>query len=143
MKRTILAFIFAALFLPFTALAQQPKPEPERLKADATQLDQLQKVFMSTPQFGEQFWHASKRVAGERGPAIIHAIMIRGRTWQREEGLVFVPLVALLPREPTLKLLKQYEHSKRESDRIWAREFQTEFEASDTQEAARKYSKPK
>jgi hypothetical protein len=170
-----------------------------RLKVDGKLLDELQKVFMSTPQFGDKFWreskrladergpeiiHAimvhgrtwqgeeglifvplvallpraptlkllkqyeqskreSKRLADERGPEIIHAIMVHGRTWQGEEGLIFVPLVALLPRAPTLKLLKQYEQSKRESDRIWAREFQTEFEASDTQDGVRKYSKPK
>ena len=69
--------------------------------------------------------------------------MVRGRTWQGDEGLIFVPLVALLPRAPTLELLKEHEHSKRESDRIWAREMQTEFEASDVQEAVRKYSKAK
>ena len=49
----------------------------------------------------------------------------------------------IAPRAPTRKLLKQYEHSQRESDRIWAREMQTEFEADDTRAMVRKYSKSK
>jgi hypothetical protein len=143
MNRTLLVTLQLTISLAFAASAQQPKPNADQLKADATRLDQLQKVFESTPQFGDKFWRESKRLADQRGPEIIHAIMIRGRTWQGEEGLIFAPLVALLPRDPALKLLKHYEQSKRESDRIWAREMQTEFEASDMQEMVRKYSKSK
>jgi hypothetical protein len=143
MKRTLLIALFAALVLPFAALGQQTNPDAARLKADAKELDHLQKFFTTTPQFGGRFWRESRRVADERGPVIIHAIMVRGRTWRGEEGLIFLPLVALLPRDATLKLLKQYERSKRETDRVWAREFQVEFEADDTQEGVRKYSKSK
>lgn len=143
MKRAFLAALFAAILLQSIGHTQISKPNPEQLKADAKRLDQLQKVFTSRPQFGDQFGRDSKRLADERGPEIIHAIMVRGRAWPGEEGLIFEPLVALLPRAPTLKLLKQYEHSKRESDGIRAREMQTEFEASDTQEAVPKYSKPR
>jgi len=143
MNRTLLAALFATLSWQPVASAQQTRPDVNRLKADANLLNQLQNVFMSTPQFGDKFWRESKRLADERGPEIIHAIMVRSRTWHGEEGLIFVPLLALLPRARALKLLKQYEHSKRESDRIWAREIQTEFEASDTQEMVRKYSRSK
>src|SRR5947207_892370 len=118
MNRTLLTALFVTLALVFVAPAQQTQPNADRLKADAKLLEQLQKVFIETQarndQFGNTFWHASKRLADERGPEIVHAIMVRGRTWHGEEGLIFVPLVALLPRAPTLKLLKQYEHSKRE-----------------------------
>lgn len=147
MNRTLLTALFATLLLALGALGQPPRLSADRLNADAKLLDELQKVFTETQarddQFGDAFWRASKRLADERGPEIVHAIMVRGRTWEGEEGLIFVPLVALLPRAPTLKLLKQYEHSERESDRVWARELQIEFEADDTQAGVRKYSESK
>jgi hypothetical protein len=86
---------FSLLF----AAAEQPKRDDERLNVDAARLDRLQQVFMSAPAFGDRFWRESKRLADERGPEIIHAIMARSRTWRGEEGIVFIPLVSLLPRE--------------------------------------------
>jgi len=94
-------------------------------------------------QFGDTFWRASKRLADKRGSAIIHAVMARCEKWHGEEGMIFMPLVSLVPRESALKVLHQYESSKRESDRIWAGEFITEFDMSDTKEAVKKYSKSK
>ena len=103
-------------------------------------LDHLQKVFASTPQFGEQFWRESKRVADQSGPQIIHAVMQRSKKWHDEEGLVFVPLVALLPRKAALKLLHQYERSSDSASRTWAHEFLIELDAPDTKEMVRKFS---
>jgi hypothetical protein len=141
-NRTFLAALFVAASFAFAA-AEQPKQDRGRVTADAKALDRLQKLSMATPEFGDKFWRESKRLADERGPEIIHAIIVRSRTWRGEEGLIFVPLVSLLPRGPTLKLLKAYERSRFKSERIWAEEFQTEFEASDFQEGVRKYSKSK
>ena len=139
MKRALLAILLAALALPLTASGQQSKPNPERVKADVKRLDQLQKVFASTPEFDDRFMRESRRLADERGSEIIHAIMVHGRTWQGEQGLIFVPLVVMLPRAPTVALLKEYERSKRKSDRHWARELQMELELEADNEIARKY----
>ena len=139
--------LFIALVAMFSltlgGCALPPKPDSDRLKADSRRLNDLEKVFKSTTQFGEQFWHASKRLADQRGPAIIHAVMVRSQKWQGEEGLIFVPLVALLPRRPSLQILHQYQRSKLESDRIWSREFIIEFEMSDTMEMVARYSQTK
>lgn len=102
-------------------------PDRKTLQEDEKRLDALQRLFEETKDSpsGQEFFRASKRLADERGPNIIHAIMERATAWQDMDDLVFVPLVALLPREPTLKLLHQYQHSKRDSDRRWAGEFLT------------------
>lgn len=142
MSRRLISLI-ATFSLAFPALALRPKPDLERLKGDRMRLDELQRVFVSTPQFSQQFWRASKRLADERGPEIISAVMARAQMWRGEEGLIFVPLVSLLPRGPTLKVLQQYQRSKRKSDRIWAGEFITEFDMFDTKEAVQKYSRNK
>lgn len=105
------------------------------------QLDQLEKTFYASDQFGDHFWRESKRIADQNGPDIIAAVMLRGRTWQGEEGLIFSPLIDLLPRRRTLAILRAYERSERESDRVNAREFIIEFEAEDTKEGVRRYSK--
>lgn len=101
-------------------------------------------VFVETQarddQFGETFWRASKRLADERGTTIIDAVMVLSRKWKDEEGLVYVPLVALLPRSKAIEVLHRYQHSKRESDKVWAGEFITEFGMSDTKAAVAKYS---
>ena len=71
---------------------------------------------------------------------IIHALMVHSAKWKGEEGLIFVPLVALLPRKAALKVLHQYQHSKRQSERIFANECITEFEMEDTEAAVKEYS---
>jgi hypothetical protein len=123
----ILAFLAAS---SLSVLAASP----------ADQLDHLQKVFASTPQFGEQFWRESKRVADQSGPQIIHAVMQRSKKWREEEGLVFVPLVALLPRKPALELLHRYERSSESAYRTWAHEFLIELDSPDVRESVRKFS---
>jgi hypothetical protein len=115
--------------------------DPKRLKTDNARLDELQTFLQSRPGFDAQFWRASRRAAEERGPEVIHAIMLRARTWRGEEGLVFVPLVALLPRDATRKILNEYGRSKRKSDRLYAREFQTELDSSDIKEAVREHAR--
>ena len=65
------------------------------------------------------------------------------RLWSDEEGLVFVPLLALLPLKSVLNILKHYDKSEVASERFWAAEFRTELDAPGTQEAVQKYSRSK
>jgi len=130
--RTVLAELAVGAFAA-TLLAA-----PEQSRQDALKLNQLQKVFAAKPQFGEQFWAESKRVADRTGPGIVHAIMERSKQWRNEEGLVFVPLVALLPRKPTLELLQYYEGSSQKSHRVWAHEFLIELDSPDVKASVRK-----
>jgi hypothetical protein len=122
-----------------------PNPLPVQMRQYTAELDQLEKTFFfyrdKGDQFGEAFWQASKRVAKRNSPDIIAAVMLRARKWTDEEGLIFVSLVSLLPRRPTLAILHAYEHSSRESDRVWANEFMIEFEADDTKESTQRYSR--
>ncbi|MDQ2867373.1 MAG: hypothetical protein M3R59_03020 [Verrucomicrobiota bacterium] len=100
-----------------------------RAGSASDQLDHLQRVFATSPQFGEKFWQESKKVADWAGPRILDAVMLRSKQWRGEEGLVFVPLVALLPRGPVLALLHQYERSPVLSCRTWAKEFLIEIDS--------------
>ena len=118
------------LFLVSVAHGQVPEPSVDQLRSDYRQLDALQKVFAATPQFGDAFWHASIKLADQRGPAILYALFERAQHWQGIEGVVFTPMVVLLPREKTTKLLREYQHSKRASDRLWAEEFLADFGTS-------------
>jgi hypothetical protein len=137
--------VTALLFLIAIQAGATEEPSPQELRRYSRQLDLLEKTFFSDQQkggqFGNHFWRESKRVAEREGPKIIFAIMIRGRKWTGEEGLIVVPLVSLLPRDAAIATLHECEHSDRESDRIWAREFLTEFEASDTKAGVLRYSK--
>jgi hypothetical protein len=120
-------FIAAALFAS----------PPDQFAQDSAQLDHLEKVFASTPQFGDAFWRESKRVADRVGPHIIHTLMKRSKKWHDEELLVFVPLVALLPREPALKLLRQYDRDQ--SHQGLANEFLFELNMPDVKDGVRKF----
>ena len=145
MKSPLRLFL-ASAFCIFTVSSPLAADQPDQkaLSADFKRLDALVRVFTETQahgdQFGETFWRASKRLADERGPAIIDAIMVLSRKWQGEEGLVYVPLVALLPRDKALEVLHRYQHSKRESDKLWAGETIAEFDMEDTKAAVAKYS---
>ncbi len=137
--------LLLACLMTAPAQAQIPKPSAEQMRRFTRELDQLEKTFFDTQrqgqQFGDRFWRESKRVADRNGPDIIAAIMLRGRKWRGEEGLIFSPLVDLLPRERTLAILRAYQRAGRPSDRVWAREFMIEFEAEDSQEGVRRYGK--
>jgi hypothetical protein len=109
-----------------------------RAACDAQELDRLQKVFASTPQFGEQFWRESKRIADQCGPSIIHSLMKHAEKWEGEQGLIFVPLVALLPRSAALKVLREYDRKQEHGG--WAKEFLTELDMPDTKEMVGKFS---
>jgi hypothetical protein len=69
--------------------------------------------------------------------------MLRDRKWYDEEGLLFTALVCFLPRWPTLAILHSYQRSHRKSDRIWATEYLTEFEADDTKAEIRRWNRDK
>jgi hypothetical protein len=142
----LLTVIALVAFEPVTGVLRAGEPTDRKvLLEDQKRLDGLEQLFKRTQakgqQFGDEFWRASKQLADETGPRMVHVVMQRASTWQGEEGLVFVPLVALLPRKPTLALLHEYEHSKRSSDRLWAKEFLTELlDMDDTKEAVRSFS---
>jgi cytochrome c553 len=52
-------------------------------------------------------------------------------------------MLALLPRDEAIKTLKEYQEGKDEQLAMWAGEFLTEFDMSDTKEAVAKYLKEK
>jgi len=127
------------------AYAGIPVPSPEQMRHYKRELDHLEATFRAeqqkNAQFGEHFWRESKLVANRNSPAIITALMLRARTWTDEEGLIFVPLVSLLPRKAALDVLRAYEHSPRDSDRAWARDYITEFETDDIKELVQQHSR--
>jgi hypothetical protein len=134
--------------LVFTsAQASIPELTTEQLRDYTRELQYLEKTFFADQrkgdQFGEHFWRESKRVADHTGPNIIAAILpyATKRKWSGEEGVIFVPLVAMLPRQQTLAILRAYERSPREPEHILGREYLTELEAEDTEEGVLRYSK--
>ena len=128
-----------------SAYAGIPAPSPEQMRHYTSELDKLEKTFFADrrkgDQFGEHFWRESKRVASRNSPDIITAIMVRARKWTDEEGLIFVPLVSLLPRKAALDVLHAYERSPRDSDRAWASDYITEFDTDDTKKLVQRYSR--
>jgi hypothetical protein len=139
--------IASAIFIVGLASArgQIPSSSAEQMRRYTAELDKLEKTFLvdqrKGDQFGDHFWRESKRVADSNGPDILAAVMLRARKWKDEEYLVFTPLVSLLPRPRTLAILHAYEHSSRESDSNWAREFMIEFDTDDIQEGVQRFSR--
>jgi hypothetical protein len=115
-------------------------PTAEQLQHDFSELDRLHRLFVSTPQFGEKFWLESKHVADQIGPRVIYAIMEQSKKWRDEEGLVFVPVVALLPRKLTEEILRDYERSPAKPQRVWAHEFLIELNEPDVVASVRRFS---
>ncbi|MDQ6939365.1 MAG: hypothetical protein M3119_04325 [Verrucomicrobiota bacterium] len=133
--------LVAVLAVSATALGEPRSPSKPALDRYEKELDHLDRYCMKTDCFSDDlFWRESRRVARRTDPGIIHAIMLRSRRWRGEEGLVFVPLIAFLPRAAATKVLRDYEHSKRELDRIWVREFFIELNSDDVKEAVQKLS---
>ncbi len=90
-------------------------------------------------EFTWDFWLLSGEVAKKHGVALIPLVMEKSKEWKGEEALIYVPLLALLPRDKTLEKLKEYQSGSDESLKLWATEFITEFNMSDTMEAVKKY----
>src|SRR5947208_15641703 len=94
-----------------SAQAGIPKLTAGQLRDYGLERQYLEKTFFADQrkgdQFGEHFWRESKRVADRTGPDIIAAILpyATKQKWSGEEGLIFVPLVATLPRRQTLAIL--------------------------------------
>jgi hypothetical protein len=128
-----------------SANARVPAPSAEQKQRFARELAQLEKVFFDDQrkddQFGDHFWRESKRVADRDGVDIIPAVAEYCKKWHGEEPLIFVPLVALLPRSQTLGILHELERSGPPSHRGFAHEFLIELDMSDTKEAVKRYSK--
>ena len=130
-----------------SASAEIPRLTSQQLQDYMRELQHLEKTFFADQakgdQFGEHFWRESKRVGDRTGPKVIAAILpyATKRRWTGEEGLIFVPLVATLPRRQTLAVLHAYERSHVEPEHILGREYLTELEAEDTQEGVRRYGK--
>ena len=124
-----------------TTFAQPEAPAAHLAKRYASQLDHIERYCRQTNCFSdERFWRESARVARQASPEIVHAIMLRSRKWRDEEGLLYVPLVAFLPRRPTMKILRHYQRSAWEMERIWAGEFITELDEPGTRKAIRALS---
>ena len=127
--------------------ARIPAPTAEQQQRFLRELAQLEKTFFAdqrkNDQFGDHFWRESKRLADRSGTVIIPAVAKYCRKWQGEEPLIFVPLVALLPRSQTLSILHEMERSGQSVDRGFAHEFLIELDMSDTKEAVQRYSKEK
>ena len=126
-----------------SAQARIPELSPQQLRDYTRELEQLQKSFFATEQFGDQFWRESKRVADRTGPNIIPALLdyTLKKKWTGEEGLIFVPLIALLPRRQTVAILRAYQKSSRQAEHIFGREYLIELEADDVQDGVRRFSK--
>ena len=136
------ALVIVLFVASMASAAAAPTPSREAMQRYTQELDRLERMFASSADpLGEPLWRESKRVADRTGPEIVTAVLQRARKWEGEEGLLFVPLVALLPRGLTVKLLRQYQRSPHELERVWAGEFITEFDMSDTTEGVRRYSK--
>ena len=138
----LVSFLAAA-----SAYGQIPKLSAEQGQRFKRDLGYLEKTFFDDQrkgdQFGKHFWRESKRVADRSGPDILPAVVDYCRKWQGEEPLIFVPVVALLPREKSLAVLHAMEHSRNAAYRGFAQEFLTEFEMPDTKAAVEHYSRSK
>lgn len=135
---TLLILPVVMLLLAHNSLSKMPVSQGTKVSNDSKRLAHLEQVFNHMPQFGVQFWRESKKVADEAGPRLIHAVMNRSGGWHGEEGLVFVPVIALLPRKPAARLLREYSHSSEKSKRIWAREYLEEIDAPDVKSTVEK-----
>jgi hypothetical protein len=141
--RCLFVLLIGCLALGSTE-AQVPAPSADRIVQFKRELAQLEKTFFDDQrkgdQFGDHFWRESKQLANHRGTDIIPAVATYCRKWHGEEPLIFVPLVALLPRSRTLAILREIERSGEMADRGFAHEFLIELDMSDTKEAVRRYS---
>jgi hypothetical protein len=124
--------------------ARLPTPSAAQLATFERGLTQLEKTFLAdqhkNDQFGDHFWRESKRLADRSGTDILPAVAVYCRKWRGEEPLIFVPLVAFLPRTRTLAILSEMEHSGPSADRGLAHEFLIELDMSDTKDGVKRYS---
>lgn len=120
-------------------------PSPEQKEQHAAELDRLERIYLATPQFGDRFWLQSKAVADRTGPPVLHTLLERSLRWQGEQGMVgmiFVPLVALLPRAETIRILQGYVRST-DPRKKWAHEFLVELDSPDIKESVAIFSRSK
>jgi len=113
------------------AYRKQIEPPSDPIKKNADRLDRLEMAYAANPQLDDAFWSLSRRVAKERRSGIVWTVMQRSGNWRDDEGLIFLPLLASLPREKVLKNLHQYEKSQVESERIWAAKFLSKLDSGD------------
>lgn len=137
MKQLTPSLLSFALLFSFLHPLRAETPEE-----GVVRIDEGWKAASNKEAFGEKYWLLSKEIAQKHGVAVIKAVMQRSPLWQGEEGMIYAPLIALLPREEAIKELKAYKSSPNEKERIWAEEFLTEFEMPDTEEAVKKYNTP-
>ncbi len=90
--------------------------------------------------FTKEFWKFSSVLGRKHGTAVIAPIMERSKKWKDEEGLIYVPVLALLPRDETVKILEGYKKGNEEKQKVWVKEFLTEFEMKDTKEAVKQFN---
>ena len=142
-----LAVLLVGCIAFISAEARIPTPTAEQMAKFQRDLTQLEKIFFDDQrkddQFGDHFWRESKRLADRSGTDIIPAVAAYCRKWHGEEPLIFVPLVALLPRTRTLDILRDMERSGHTAARGFAHEFLIELDASDTKQGVQRYSSEK
>lgn len=92
----------------------------------------LESAWRSGNGFGDDFARVSKEIADRHGIAVIAPVMARSKTWKGEEGIIYALMIAFLPREEAVRELKRYQKREGSLEAIWAGEYITEFEASDT-----------
>jgi len=71
----------------------------------------------------EKIMALNKAIAREQGVAVITPIMARSKDWKSEEALIFVPVVALLPRDKTVSILNDY----KKNGKSWEQQAATDF----------------
>ena len=124
------------VFLAMSAMSAEETPKDGVARLEATWTK-------GNGSFTWDYWLVSGSIAEKHGLALIPIVMERSKTWKGEEGLIYVPMLALLPRDESTKALKIYQEGKDERLAMWAGEFLTEFDMSDTKEAVEKYKKEK
>lgn len=147
MSRTRQLSACTLVFLCFAVspvLAKDVPKENSTLGKHLKQLNQLVDVFVRTAkagdQFGADFWKASKILADSEGPAIVHAVMEQAKGWTGEEEMLYWPLMALLPRNETVKLLERYKRSNNKKQQVAAEEILGSFECADVKDGVKLYS---
>lgn len=89
--------------------------------------------------FPQQFWILSRTVAHDQGVAVIAPIMARSKDWKDEEALIFVPLVAFLPKDQAIPILNRYKKEGKPWEQQCADDLLIEINSNDVKEAQKEF----
>ena len=114
------AFVVLALIAVAPASrAETPKEAVDRVWNAYAHLD----PHRGSDNFPREFWKLSRQVARDQGLAVIPPIMTRAKTWEGEEGLIFVMLMVSLPKDKTVPILEKY----KKEGQSWEKQAATDF----------------